>query len=77
MKSSGVTADGSTHPRALGADGEHTPLSVAILARRWDTAKLIMEIVEAQWKKPDSGITAVKKFREAIDLSEFNHMRFS
>ena len=77
VKSSGVTADGSTHPRALGADGEHTPLSVAILARRWDTAKLIMEIVEAQWKKPDSGITAVKKFREAIDLSEFNHMRFS
>lgn len=33
-----------------GVDGIYTPFSVAIIARRWDTAKLILSIVSSQYK---------------------------
>ena len=67
VKCTGISDKGQ--PRLLSNDGEHTPLSVAVLARKWDTAKLIMEIVEAQWKKPEKDADATRKFRAAIDLS--------
>jgi hypothetical protein len=51
-------------------DGEHTPLSVAVAARRWDTVKLIMEIVDAQWKRPEKDVGAARRFQQAIDLSK-------
>lgn len=43
-------------------DGVHTPLSVALHARKWDTARLIMAIAKAQQKqeepKPEKNFSA-------------------
>ncbi|KAH8111009.1 ankyrin repeat protein [Phellopilus nigrolimitatus] len=44
------------------AEGVHTPLSVAILARKWDTAKLILAIATAQYKPKEE--TNEKRFNE-------------
>lgn len=58
-------------PLMMSGDGVHTPLSIAVIARKWDTARLVMTIADAQWKRPEKeSANASKKFRAAIDLSE-------
>ncbi len=36
-----------------GSDGSYTPLAVAVLARKWDTARLVLAIASAQHHKEE------------------------
>ena len=50
-------------------DGVCTPFSVAIQARRWETARLIIAIAIAQWTPPEDSAQE-KRAVENIDLGE-------
>lgn len=51
-------------------DGIYTPLSVAIQARKWDTARLIIAIAIAQWTPPEDQAQKKKFTTRDIDLGK-------
>ena len=59
---------GGDRNRNLRQDGIHTPLSIAILARRWTTARLIMTITALQYSKEEAENTWRPISTGVIDL---------
>lgn len=52
-------------------DGIFTPLSVAIQARKWDSARLIIAIAIAQWTPPEDKAEENKFTTRDIDLGKY------